>query len=84
MRELAYIMFITNNHASFYLGWEEHLLKYQKSQNILIIIVVTKSNDFFKDVWWSWCITEKEIKYFSYEYEKIINRGKFLRTSENP
>ena len=38
--------------------------------------LVTKSNGFFKDLGRSGCITEKELKYFSYEYEKITNLGK--------
>ena len=38
--------------------------------------LVTKSNGFFKDLRRSGCITEKELKYFSYEYKKITNLGK--------
>ena len=38
--------------------------------------LVTKSNGFFKDLRRSVCITEKELKYFSYEYKKIPNLGK--------
>ena len=36
MKQLVYTMFITYNHASFHLWWEEDLLKYQKSQNIIV------------------------------------------------
>ena len=38
--------------------------------------LVTKSNGFSKDLWQSGCITEKELKYFSYEYKKITNLRK--------
>ena len=38
--------------------------------------LVTKSNGFFKDLRRSGCITEKKLKYFSYEYKKITNLGK--------
>ena len=38
--------------------------------------LVTKSKGFFKDLRRSRCITEKKLKYFSYEYEKIMNLGK--------
>ena len=37
--------------------------------------LVTKNNGFFKDLRQSGCITEKELKYFSYEYKKITNLG---------
>ena len=37
--------------------------------------LVTKSNGFFKDLRRSGCITEKELKYFSYKYKKITNLG---------
>ena len=36
----------------------------------------TTSNASFKDLRRSWCTTEKEFKYFSYEYKKITNLGK--------
>ena len=36
----------------------------------------TKSDGFFKDLRQSGCITEKKLKYFSYEYKKITNLGK--------
>ena len=39
MRQLLYIMFITNNKASFHLWWEENLLKHQKISNIMTMIV---------------------------------------------
>ena len=39
MRQLLYIMFITNNQASFHLWWEENLLKLQKVSNIMTMIV---------------------------------------------
>ena len=39
MRQLLYIMFITNNQASFHLWWEENLLKHQKISNIMTMIV---------------------------------------------
>ena len=32
-------MFITNNYASFHLWWKENLEKYQKSQNVMSMIV---------------------------------------------
>ena len=38
--------------------------------------LVTKSNDFFKDLKQSGCITERELKYFNYKYKKITNLGK--------
>ena len=38
--------------------------------------LVTTSNASFKDLRRSWCTTEKEFKYFSYEYKKITNLGK--------
>ena len=33
-------MFITNSHASFHLLWEENLVKYKKSHNIMSTVVV--------------------------------------------
>ena len=30
MKQYAYTIFITNNHASFHLWWKENLVKYQK------------------------------------------------------
>ena len=44
-------------------------------QDMLCELVI-KSNGFFKDLRRSECITEKEIKYFRYEYKKITNLGK--------
>ena len=38
--------------------------------------LVTKSNDFVKDLRRSEDIMEKELKYFNYQYKKIINLGK--------
>ena len=38
--------------------------------------LVTESNGFFKDLRRSGCMTEKELKYFSYEYNRITNLGK--------
>ena len=38
--------------------------------------LITKSNGFFKDLRRRGCITEKELKFFSYEYKKITNLGK--------
>ena len=38
--------------------------------------LVTQSNGFFKNLRQNGCITEKELKYFSYEYKKITNLGK--------
>ena len=35
---VVYTMFITNNHASLHLRYEENLLKNQKSQNIMTMI----------------------------------------------
>ena len=46
--------------------------------------LVTKSNGFFKDLRRSGCITEKELKYFSYEYKKDHELRKVVPTSENP
>ena len=39
--------------------------------------LVTKNNGFFKDLRGRGCMTEKELKYFSYGYNKITNLGKF-------
>ena len=44
--------------------------------------LVTKSNGFSKDFCRSGCITEKELKYFSYGYKKITNLGKLYLLSE--
>ena len=33
IRQLVYIIFFTNNHASFHLWWEENLVKYQEVSN---------------------------------------------------
>ena len=41
---VVYTMFITNNHASLHLKYEENLLKNEKSQNIMTMIA-----DFFHD-----------------------------------
>ena len=51
---------------------------YKKSsfKQDMLCELVTKSNDFFKDLRRSECITEKELKYFSYEYKKMTNLGK--------
>ena len=38
--------------------------------------LVTKSNGFFKDLRQNGCMTERELKYFSYEYKKTTNLGK--------
>ena len=35
---VVYTMFITNNHASLHLRYEQNLLKNQKSQNIMTMI----------------------------------------------
>ena len=45
-------------------------------QKDMLCELVTKSNGLFKDLSHSGCITEKELKYFSYEYKKITNLGK--------
>ena len=44
--------------------------KFSFKQDILCELV-TKSNGFFKDLKRSGYITEKELKYFSYEYKNI-------------
>ena len=49
--------------------------KFIKKQDMLCDLV-TKSNGFFKNLMRSGCITEKELKYFSYKYKKITNLGK--------
>ena len=46
--------------------------------------LVTKSNGFFKDLTRSGCITEKELKYFSYEYKKDHQHRKVIPICENP
>ena len=49
----------------------------------LLCDLVTKSNDFFKELRRSGCVTEKELKYFSYEY-KYHQLRKVVSTFENP
>ena len=39
MKQLLYNKFIINNCISFHLRWKENLVKHQKSQNIMVIIV---------------------------------------------
>ena len=39
VRELLYTMFISNNRALFYLWGKENLVKQQKSQNIIKMVV---------------------------------------------
>ena len=41
----------------------------------MVCDLVTKSNDLFKDLSRSECITDKELKYFSYEYNKLTNES---------
>ena len=41
MRQLVYTMLVSNNRASFQLWWKESLIKHQKSQNIMKMIVDT-------------------------------------------
>ena len=44
--------------------------------------LVIKIIGFFKDLRCSGCVTEKELKYFSYEYKKITNFGKLYLLSK--
>ena len=48
----------------------------------LLCDLVTKSNGFFKELRRSGCVTEKELKYFSYEYKNITNLGKLYLLSK--
>ena len=53
---------------------EQVYKKFSFKQDMLCDLV-TKSNGFFKNLMRSGCITEKELKYFSYKYKKITNLG---------
>ena len=39
LRQLVYTMFITNNHVSFHLWWQENFVKHQTSQSIMSRVV---------------------------------------------
>ena len=41
-RQLVFTIFISNNRASLHLWWGENLVKHQKSENIMKIIVASK------------------------------------------
>ena len=41
----------------------------------MVCDLVIKSNDLFKDLRRSGCITDEELKYFSYEYNKLTNES---------
>ena len=45
-------------------------------KKVMLCDLVIKIIGFFKDLRCSGCVTEKELKYFSYEYKKITNLGK--------
>ena len=54
----------------------EQVYKKVSFEQDMLCDLVTKSNFFFKGLRRSGCTTEKELKYFSYEYKKITNLGK--------
>ena len=54
----------------------EQVYKKVSFKQDMLCDLVTQSNGFFKNLRQSGCITEKELKYFSYECKKITNLEK--------
>ena len=62
-------MFVSNNHALFHLRWKENLIKHQRSQDIIKMIVVALKSRRVKQnsqEWFDCEVAEKKVVAISY------------------